>query len=424
MKNFRKFLVFLVFFPPLNLLAGEVNFSGFATFAGGAVLSESLQNSNAALRPAGGDRTEGDRASEIDAASSLAGYDREPGFNSGSLIGLQATSDLGENWEVTTQFVARGSETFNLNAEWAFLGYDATDNWRLLFGRQRVPFYMYSDFLDVSYAYHWIKPPSGVYSLPFDVFDGVGSIYKSTMGDLDSTLHVTFGRLREPVIDQGAERAADFSKLYSISWTVGEDWWNIRATYSRTKLSIATTDLNDVFGAWRREGYGNIANDLEMKDDTGDFSGLGFMIDYDDYLLVGEITKIRAGDNIFPDQESYYISFGRHFDDVLLHVTYGRDKNKVDFGLLDQLPAGFAAGMAPPGPNGPIPLGPENPPLKDVTKGIMSSFQEDSSYYTLGLRWEVSDSVAFKAEYTDFEDKNPATGRSVSLFQTALTTVF
>jgi methyl-accepting chemotaxis protein len=29
--------------------------------------------------------------------------------------------------------------------------------------RRRAPFYMYSDFLDVSYAYHWIKAPSGVY---------------------------------------------------------------------------------------------------------------------------------------------------------------------------------------------------------------------------------------------------------------------
>ena len=80
---------------------------------------------------------------------------------------------LGDDWAVTTQFVARGSNAWDLEAEWAYISFDASDERRLLFGRQRAPFYMYSDFLDVSYAYHWIKPPSGVYSLPFDVFDGI-----------------------------------------------------------------------------------------------------------------------------------------------------------------------------------------------------------------------------------------------------------
>ncbi len=388
MTNLRKILVFSVFLLPLNLSAGDIHFSGFATLSGGILFDDSRKD---------GKKT------------TYEGYDDQLGFNSKSLMGLQASSDLDNGWGVTTQFIARSAESWDLSTEWAFLSYDATDNWRLLFGRQRAPLYMYSAFLDVSYAYHWITPPSGVYSLPFDVIDGVGSIYESTIGDIDSTVHVTFGRNRDPAILINEERTTDFSDFLSASWTLHYDWLTFRASYARTNLSIELAEFTPLFEGFRTAQFPDVADRLEMKDDFADFAGIGFTVDYDDYLLVSEYTKIHTGDNFFPEQDSYYISFGKRFDLILLHLTYGADENKANFSILDNVPVGVNPGL-----DG----------LLAGAKTALSAVQEDSTFYTLGLRWEVNDSIAWKVEYTKFTDDDKVDGLDASLFQTALTTVF
>ncbi|MBV1911831.1 MAG: hypothetical protein KUG78_21235 [Kangiellaceae bacterium] len=365
-----------------QVAAAEINFSGFATIAGGVTFDED---------------------------ESLEGYDDNFSFDNGSVLAIQASSDLGDGWGVTAQLLARGSEAWDVNAEWAYLSYDASDEWRLLFGRQRAPFYMYSDFLDVSYAYHWIKPPTGVYSLPFDVFDGIGSLYSSTLGEFDSTVHIAYGSNRDSGILLGEERDMDFSDFFSASWTVNRDWLTLRAGYARADLVIPFSEFDALFGGWRSTiTFAGIADDIELVDDSGVFASAGFIIDYDDYLLVGEFSTLDPGNNFFPDQDSYYITFGKRIDSVLVHFTYGADDNTSDFSILDGVPAGVDPGLDF---------------LLASTTGLLATVQEDSSYFIAGVRWEIADSVALKLEYTDYQDDD-ILGVDASLLQFALTTVF
>lgn len=162
----------------------DINFSGFATIAAGTTTSSS---------------------------ENFGGYTSDLDFNQGSLFALQTSSDLTNGLNVTAQLIARGNDDWSPAFEWAFLGYEVNDNWRLLAGRQRAPFFMYSDFLDVSYAYHWISPPEGAYNLAFDSFDGVSSIYSAQIGEFDSTLHMVFGRNRDDItLSTGGTVKPDF----------------------------------------------------------------------------------------------------------------------------------------------------------------------------------------------------------------------
>lgn len=381
--KFLKILVLIgIFLSPIITNANDINFSGFATFAGG-----STTNNN----------------------ETLDGYDDTFAFDTGSLVALQASSDLGNDWGVTIQLLARGSEEWNLNAEWAYLSYDVNDEWRLLFGRQRAPFYMYSDYLDVSYAYHWIKPPSGVYSLPFDVFDGIGSIYTVALGDFDTTFHLVYGRNNDKSPLLGEDRNTDFSDFFSGSITLNRDWLTLRASYARADLLIPINELSSLFDGWRATGtFASIGDQLEIKGDAGDFASVGFIIDYEDYLFVGEYTEVDPGNNLFPKQNSYYLSFGYRIDTILLHFTYGADKDKANFNILNNVPAGVDPGLDF---------------LLTSTNGLLLSTEQDSSFWTLGVRWEVADSMALKMEFTDFKDDRPL-ATEASLFQLALTTVF
>lgn len=59
----------------------------------------------------------------------------------------------GENLSVTGQLVARG-DTSEVKAEWLYLSYQFNPNLRINVGRQRMPLFLYSDYMDVGYAYH------------------------------------------------------------------------------------------------------------------------------------------------------------------------------------------------------------------------------------------------------------------------------
>lgn len=379
MKLFKNIVYFCILCLPISIQAAEVNLSGFATLAGGLTLDDD---------------------------ESIEGYDDSFDFKPNSLLAIQASSDLGNGWGVTAQLLARGNEEWDINAEWAFISYDATDSWRLLFGRQRAPFYLYSDFLDVSYAYHWIKPPTGVYNLPFDTIDGIGSIYNSTLGDFDSTLHFSYGRNQDKFSTGGEEVTPDFSNFMSIAWTLNWEWLTLRLSYAQTDLSIPVEALQPLLGGWNGAGFTSVADSIEIKDDNANFAGIGVIIDYEDYLIVSEYTELDPGDNTYPQTDSFYVSFGKRFDNTLVHLTYGIDEGKGDLGLLNGVPAGVDPGLDF---------------LIASTTGVMSGNNEDSSYISIGLRWEVSDSVAFKTEYTSFDND---LGSDASLVQFALTTVF
>ena len=383
MALFKKLLLVCCLLFSWQASAAEIDFSGFATISGGLTLDE--------------DET-------------LIGYDDTFSFDNGSLIALQASSDLGNGWGVTAQLLSRGSEAWDMNAEWAYVSYDATDNWRLLFGRQRAPFYMYSDFLDVSYAYHWISPPNGVYSLPFDVFDGVGSIHNSSLGDFDSTIQLAYGRNRDQAEIFNGVRDTDFSDFASASWTLNRDWLTLRASYARADLVIPFDEFQPLLDGWRSTvTFASIADDLELTDDSGDFTSLGFIVDRESFLLIAEMTQVRPGDNFFPDQDSYYVTFGWRFGDVLLHATYGEDEDVADFDIIAGVPLGLDPGLDV---------------LVAQTQGVLTSVEEDSSYFSLGLRWDVSSSVAAKFEVRKFEDEQPFLEAEATLVQFALTTVF
>jgi len=159
--------------------------------------------------------------------------------------------------------------------------------------------------------------------------------------------------------------------------------------------------------AWRTAGYPEVASGIELKDDESYFTGIGFAIDYDDYLVISEFTTVNPTDNLMPTQESFYFSFGKRFSSVLIHATYGWDENVADNNLAN-VPTGVSA---------------ELDTLIGNTAMFLSSTEVDSKFYTLGARWEVSDSVAFKVEYTDLIDDHNSSKDS-SLLQFALTTTF
>lgn len=133
----------------------------------------------------------------------LYGYTSDVDFKPESLFAIQAQSELGDKFSVTAQLMAKGNDDFNSEFAWAFLTYQATEHVRINAGRIRVPFYKYSDFLDVGYAYDWARTPRSVYDVPFDSMDGASAIISNSFGDWQSSVQLNFGAFSGSVNVEG-----------------------------------------------------------------------------------------------------------------------------------------------------------------------------------------------------------------------------
>jgi len=364
----------------INNAYADINFNGFASIVAGQTISSS---------------------------DSLYGYDNNIDFKNDSLFALQASSDLENGLGVTAQIIARGSNDWDPKFEWAYVSYDANVHLRFLVGRQRAPFYMYSDFLDVSYAYPWITPPKGVYDLLFDSFDGLGVIYTHQLGEFDTTSHFIYGKNNTEVTALGETIKPDFKDLVGLSFSANREWLTLRAAYFQADMSMPFQFLQPLSEAWLQAGFNDISNDVVMKNDKGTFVELGLQIDYNNYIVNAEYTKLTLDHMPFGDNKSYYVMVGKRVDNLVFHITYGKDDDsKVDY--TQSVPFGIA---------------PSLDFLKATTQGVLASQKADEKYVTVGVRWDFHDSAALKFEYTDFSD-SLNTNNDASLARVALVTVF
>jgi hypothetical protein len=361
-------------------LHAEINLSGFASIVGGVTTSSSEQ---------------------------LYSYNDEFDFKQGSLVALQASSDLENGLGITVQLTAKGGDDWDPEFKWAYVSYDVSDDVRVLAGRQRVPFYMYSDFLDVSYAYSWIDPPKGVYDLLFDTFDGVGAIYTTNFGDVDASFHGVYGRNTDEVEALGELLKPEFNGLIGGAATFTYDWLTLRTAYFVADITMPFTFLEALGAGWKQAGFQDIANSTLVDDDSTSFLEFGFQINIDEIIVIAEYTELTFDNAPFGDQESFYIMAGYQFDKVLVHVTYGADEEGIS-NYTSNVPFGLDPGLDA---------------LKSGTQSILASQNIDEDYITIGARYEFHDSAAVKVEYTDFSNNNNSAS-DAGLFRVALVTVF
>lgn len=231
----------------------------------------------------------------------LYSYTDEFDFKQGSLVALQASSDLGDGLGVTVQLTAKGRDDWDPEFKWAYVSYDATDDVRILAGRQRVPFYMYSDFLDVSYAYSWIDPPKGVYDLLFDTFDGVGAIYTTNFDDVDASFHGVYGRNTDEVEAFSEVIQPEFNGLMGVAATFTYDWLTLRTAYFVADITMPFTFLEALGAGWQQAGFQDLANKTLVDDDSTSFLEFGLQINIDEIIVIAEYTELTFDNAPFGD---------------------------------------------------------------------------------------------------------------------------
>lgn len=364
---------------PLASAQAEVTFHGFANIVAGQASSGDTQ----------------------------WGYDDDIDFKQDSLFALQASTDLGEGLSATAQIISRGENDWEAEFEWAYIAYDINEHTRLLAGRQRAPLYMYSDYLDVSYAYPWITPPEGVYNLELSKFDGLSITHTFSLGEFDTSAQAFFGSDNDDTNVQGIEVNTNFDDIWGATLTLNRDWLTLRTAFLELDLTIPIPVFDQLAAAWRDVAtFDHVADALVISEDTAEFFEFGAVIDYHNWLFIAEVTRINYDNMPLETEESMFVTAGYRFDDVLVHLTYGVDENTIN-SVGERLPLGVS---------------PELDQLVGFTMQGLEFRNEDSSYYTLGARWDFHPSAALKVEFSHRD--NDLTNQDTSLVRTALVTVF
>ncbi len=256
-------------------------------------------------------------------------------------VGIQISAEIDANTSITTQFLGRGgaNSDYHMNLDWGYINLKATNNLRVRLGKYKIAQFLVSDYADVGYAYPWVRPPQDVYGTnPLVSLDGVDLLYTKPLGSVKllaqmfygSGLHQTTVPAR--FVDECPNNSPDPSQCPPASMKGREAAFS--TIHNRGYNIGISTDV-----ATLRMGYFSAevdVPDLGISREWGSFGGIGFTMDWHNFVTFAEFISRDTSDNLalaFPDQRAWYITQGYRIGKALptftySHLTKGIDKSE------------------------------------------------------------------------------------------------
>ncbi|MGY6517964.1 MAG: porin [Lysobacteraceae bacterium] len=315
-----------------------------------------------------------------------ANYDGGVDFTDESLFGIQFTASLNERMDAVAQIVARGDRDFEPEFAWAYANINLDGGFGLRAGRQRTAFYRYSDFLDVGFAYPWVRPPVSVYNIGFDSIDGLTLSHNTFLGDWFSQLQVQYGQFDGDARNGTSYIRSSLDDYHGIAWDMEyDDWFGFRLAWFRADVSFASDELAGLSAMLGGAGLTTLAESVVYDGDRGTFFNAGLRYDRNNWLLQGEYVRVKVENTVFSDKTDWYVSAAYRFGALTPNLTWGRRDADAKTGLLAGLP--------------------EASPVFAPVAGLVLAEAYDDRYLSAGLRWDLMDNMALKFDWTQFRTR-------------------
>lgn len=261
------------------------------------------------------------------------------GFTNDSRFGLQISAKINSKVDLTGQLLsrARDNNDYAMKANWAFVTYHLTDPLAIRAGKLKLTTFLISDYIEVGYAYPWIRPPQEVYySNPISTMNGVDMLYRFNLGRFSLLLQPYYGASSggQALVPQevvggvpqiqpnpapppyynvvpspaGTIAYTSFTadSMYGINVSGGTNAFTLRAGYLKTLVSAPA---------------------FNVTNKTATFSSVGGSMDWMNVVLYAEYfqRRIEQGANAaFPDQKGWYTTLGYRIGKFLPNVTFAK----------------------------------------------------------------------------------------------------
>ena len=350
---------------------------------------------------------------------SFGGYEDTISFDQQSLFGLQADVQLTETLSLTTQLLAHSGDNRDSGIEWLYLTYTPTLNTQIRLGKQRTQFYSYSDVLDVGYAYPWITPPKGVYNdYLFSAYNGINLQYSTTLNDTLVSIEGYWGSDDTEMEIVGERFRPNVNDLRGIIVKFNGEKLSGRVSTHEADLQLHILPISGLIEQLSEIGFEESARTLSGVG-RGRFYHAGLKYEELNWFVEAEYNQTRSNVITIPTIKGLAITAAYSWHPLTL------------FGVASTFDSDFNQ------PVNEIPIG-ISPELDRLALGYQQVFSslvvDDSNFYTLGLRHDVSSSMAIKLSATlidgdssrrsFFLNPDDDFNRRAMLYQAALEWVF
>ena len=244
--------------------------------------------------------------------------------NPDSRLGLQFTGAINEYMDATAQLIARGrGNNDSITTDWAFVSMRANDVTQVRVGKLKLSTFLISDYIEVGYAYPWVRPPQEVYSLnPINTLVGIDMLYTPRVGNAQLMIQPYFGTNRAtasvspaladayPMVSAGDELGFSVSNMGGVNVVANFDAVSFRIGYLTTEVD---------------------QSDFGLQGEKAEFASAGVTMDWNNIVAYAEYAMRDEDTNLegaFPDQNAYYVTLGYRVGKLLPYVTYAN----IDYG--------------------------------------------------------------------------------------------
>ena len=321
-------------------------------------------------------------------------------FETDTRFGLQISSEVSENMSVVAQLLARGTiSNFDAIVEWAYMDYEFADWISLRAGKIKQPVYLVNDYVEVGFAYPWIRPPVEVYYLnnPLNTVNGAGLLLAFPVGPGTLSFQPYIGSNRDDIPNTQGNAYFEAENIVGIDVKYSGRGYTVHV--SNFQCEVKTFGRLD--GVPTALPFGAVNIDLNGKGDC-DVTSAGLNLDIANVVIYAEWQERTTTETLsrpFGDQDAWYATLGYRFGKWLPHLTYATIDGKASTVL-----PGAACPEAVSDASGNC----TSTTPGDLAAGFNFPVAIQSSV-TAGLRYEVNDSAALKFEYAVVDVENDPT---------------
>lgn len=318
-------------------------------------------------------------------------------FEKDTRFGLQISSDVTDDMSVVAQILGRGDQgNFNAIIEWAYIDYAINNIASVHVGKIKQPVYLVNDYIEVGYAYPWIRPPQEVYysNNPLNTVNGIELLLQFPVGPGTLSLQPYLGSNRDD-IPNGGGAYFEAENIYGLDIKYSGRGYTVHASNFQCEVKVLGDTFNQsaaLLDGSLGQANSEVAVSLGGSKGNCNVTATGFNVDLANVVVYAEWQKRTTDETLsraFGDTEAFYATFGYRMGKFLPHLTFASVKGEASI-------VGLATGSGAA-----VPLDLNGTPF---TSGQFAGYTINfpvaiQTSITAGLRYEVNDSAALKVEY-------------------------
>ena len=322
-------------------------------------------------------------------------------FETDTRFGLQISSEVSESMKVVAQLLGRGTNSnFDAIVEWAYADWEFTDWLSLRAGKIKQPVYLVNDYVEVGFAYPWIRPPVEVYYLnnPLNTVNGAELLLAFPVGPGTLSFQPYIGSNRDDIPNSQGQAYFEAENIVGIDVKYAGRGYTVHASNFQCDVNTfgGLSNVPTAFGF-------DVDVDLNGKGEC-DVTSAGLTFDVANVVVYAEWQDRTTTDTLsrpFGDQEAWYATLGYRIGKWLPHLTYATIDGKASTVTPGAVECAASEGTVAGGGGCITPIGTVDggTPLFNFPIAVQTSI-------TAGLRYEVNDSAALKFEYAVVDVEN------------------